>query len=129
GQHEELERRAVELADELQELQKELQPVEQELELAEERRMDLLAERQAVEQRLTVLRAAERAALEAREARHVAAQRAADEVDRLNTEIDETAEHAAELSGEAAWDEQLRLGFEEAAEPHQNFDIEAARRR
>src|SRR5207253_10273306 len=35
----------------------------------------------------------------------------------------------AELSGDAAWAEQLRLGFDEALEPRETFDLDAARRR
>ena len=76
-----------------------------------------------------MLRAAERAAHEVREARHVAAQRATDEVERLNTEIAETAEMEAETYGGAAWAEQLRLRFDGLAEPLEAFDLEAARRR
>jgi chromosome segregation protein len=115
---------------ELERLQGELQPVEDELQSAEQRRADLLAERQVVEQQLAVLRAAERAAHEAREARHVAAQRAIDEVDRLNAEIEETAELEAELSGSAEWAEQLRLQFDTGMlEPQESFDLDAARRR
>jgi chromosome segregation protein len=76
-----------------------------------------------------VLRAAERAAHEVREARHVAAQRAMDEVERLNSEIAETAEMEAETYGGAAWAEQLRLQFDASAEPLEAFDLEAARRR
>ena len=112
-------------------LMADLAPVEQELQSTEQRRLDLLAERQAIEQQLAVLRAAERAAHETREARHVAAQRAADEVERINTEIAETAELEAELSGDAIWAEQLRLELDEAgsAEPLDSFDLDAARRR
>ena len=57
------------------------------------------------------------------------AQRAADEVERLNTEINETAELEAEMTGGAAWAEQLRLQFDEFAEPQASFDLEAGRRR
>src|SRR5207302_629799 len=66
---------------------------------------------------------------EIREARHVAAQRATDEVERLNTEIAETAEMEAETYSGAAWAEQLRLRFDGLAEPLEAFDLEAARRR
>ena len=108
-----------------------LAPVEQELQSAEQRRIDLLAERQGIEQQLAVLRAAERAAHETREARHVAAQRAADDVERINTEIAETAELEAELSGDAVWAEQLRMELDEAspAQALDSFDVDAARRR
>jgi chromosome segregation protein len=50
-------------------------------------------------------------------------------VERLNTEIAETAELEAEASGSAAWAEQLRLQFDEQAQPLEAFDLEAARRR
>jgi chromosome segregation protein len=92
----------------------------------------MVAERQAVELRLAVVRAAERDAREARQARHVAAQRAADELERLNTEMDETAELEAEVAGGAEWAEQLRLQFGEAKlmrAAHEAFDLEVARRR
>lgn len=114
-----------------EELLADLFPVDQELQAAEQRRVDLLSERQGIEQQLAVLRAAERAAHETREARHVAAQRAADEVERINTEIAETAELEAELSGDAVWAEQLRLELDEAGseQPLESFDLDAARRR
>ena len=71
-----------------------------------------------------------RAAHETREARHVTAQRAADEVERINTEITETQELEAEMSGGAEWAEQLRLQLDEHAQPQKDaFDLEAARRR
>ena len=129
GQEAEITERESQLTRELDAMQAELTPVERELESAEARRVDLLAERQLTEQRLGVLRAAERAAHEVREARHVAAQRATDEVERLNTEIAETAEMEAETYGGAAWAEQLRLRFDGLAEPLEAFDLEAARRR
>jgi chromosome segregation protein len=119
----------VQLARDLEAMSRELAPIDEELRTAERRRADLVAERGTVEQRLAVLRAAERAAHESREARHVMAQRAADEVERLNTEINETAELEAEMTGGAAWAEQLRLQFDELAEPQASFDLEAARRR
>jgi chromosome segregation protein len=129
AQRAELDERENELSRELDDTRLGLQPVDTELQTAEQRRSDLLAERQSVEQRLAVLRSAERAAHEAREARHVAAQRAVDEVERINTEIAETAELEAEVSGDTAWAEQLRLEFDEAAQPREAFDLEAARRR
>jgi chromosome segregation protein len=128
----ELQTRAGELGAEMETLQRELQPIEAELETAQTLRAGQLAERQSVEQRLAVMRAAERAAHERREVRHVAAQRAADEVERLKTEISETAELEAELSGDALWAEQLRLQFlhdEVEAPAREAFDLEAARRR
>jgi chromosome segregation protein len=128
NQQVELVQRDEQLTRELDAMQAELSPVEDELRSTEERRVDLLGERQSTEQRLAVLRAAERSAHETREARHVAAQRAVDEVERLNTEIAETAELEAETSGSAAWAEQLRLQFDEQA-PLEAFDLEAARRR
>ena len=108
-----------------------LEPIDAELLSAEQGRADLLQERHALEQRLAVTRAAERTAHEAREARHVMAQRATDEVDRLRTEIAETAELEAELSGGADWAEQLRMHFEDVAGPEAQevFDLDAARRR
>ena len=128
-QQAELMQREEQLTRELHAMDLELRPVEDELQATEQRRADLLAERQAIEQRLAVLRAAERAAHETREARHVAAQRAADEVERLNTEIAETAGLEAEVSGSAAWAEQLRLQHDDQAQPVEAFDVEAARRR
>lgn len=131
-QRAELDSREAELGREMETLQQALEPIEADLRSAEEQRAELVTERQAVEQQLAVLRAAERSAHERREARHVAAQRAVDEVDRLKTEISETAELEAELSGDTLWAEQLRLQFleEEAASPGQeSFDLEAARRR
>jgi chromosome segregation protein len=132
GQSTELQAREADLIRELELAQRELEPIEAELRAAEGQRSDLLTERQVVEQRLAVLRAAERAAHETREARHVAAQRAVDEVERLKTEIAETAELEAELSGDTLWAEQLRLQFQQdsgEAAPREAFDLEAARRR
>jgi chromosome segregation protein len=127
----ELAQRELELSQELQSMRGELEPIEEELHSAEQRRTDLVTERLAHEQSLAVLRAAERGARELREARHVAAQRAADELERLNTEIDETAELEAEIAGGGAWAEQLRLRFGEAgfADAHDEFDLDVARRR
>jgi chromosome segregation protein len=119
----------VQLARDLEAMGRELAPIDEELRTAEQRRSDLVAQRGTIEQRLAVLRAAERAAHETREARHVMAQRAADEVERLNTEINETAELEAEMTGGATWAEQLRLQFDELAEPAAAFDMDAARRR
>jgi chromosome segregation protein len=130
-QQTEVEARENELSRDMDALEGEVQPLELELQTAEQRRSDLLSERQQVEQRLAVLRAAERAALETREARHVAAQRAVDEVERLKTELAETAELEAEASGgDIAWAEQLRLQLDEHHhEPQESFDMEATRRR
>jgi chromosome segregation protein len=131
----ELQARAAALRDEMQALERELEPIEAELQTAQTLRAEQLSERQSVEQRLAVLRAAERVAHERREVRHVAAQRAADEVERLKTEISETAELEAELSGDALWAEQLRLQFLQddtelaSASQREAFDLEAARRR
>jgi chromosome segregation protein len=127
----ELETRDADLTRDMEALQRELEPMEVDLRTAEAQRAELMAERQAVEQRLAVLRAAERAAHERREARHVAAQRAVDEVERLKTEISETAELEAELSGDTLWAEQLRLQFveDDPVIPQETFDLEAARRR
>jgi chromosome segregation protein len=77
------------------------------------------------------LRAAERGARETREARHVAAQRARDELERLNAEIDETAELESENAGGAAWAEQLRLrcGSDDLTDAREQVDLEAGRRR
>src|SRR6202035_5173675 len=70
-------------------------------------------------------------ARETRETRHVAAQRAGDELERLNAEIDETAELEGEIAGGRAWAEQLRLRFgsDDLAEALEPFDLDAARRR
>jgi chromosome segregation protein len=128
----ELAQREAELSQELQALVGELEPIDVELQSAEQRRSDLVGERQAVEQRLAVLRAAERGAHETREARHVVAQRAADELERLNAEIDETAELEADMPGGASsWAEQLRLQFADTEAPGaaDGFDLDAARRR
>jgi chromosome segregation protein len=125
----ELDQHAARLSEELTALQQQLEPLDGELQRAEQQRATLQSERQVIEQQLAVLRAAERAAHDVREARHVAAQRAADEVERLNTEINETAELEAEIGGGAAWAEQLRLQFEEAPTAEEAFDLEAARRR
>src|SRR5216683_2075070 len=78
-----------------------------------------------------MLWAAERGARETREARHVAAQRAGDELERLNAEIDETAELEDELAGGRAWAEQLRLRFgsDDPTVTVEEFDFESARRR
>jgi chromosome segregation protein len=129
AQQHELVGREAQLNDEQRRLMAELEPLDLELQSAEQRRTDLLLERQAVEQRLAVLRANERAAHETREARHVAAQRAADEVERLHTEIAETAELEAEMSGGGSWAEQLQMHFDEQALPVDAFDLDAARRR
>ncbi len=127
----ELAERETELTRELESILGEIEPLENELALAEQRRLELVAERQLIEQRLVVLRAAERSARESREARHVAAQRAGDELERLNAEIDETAELEGELAGGRAWAEQLRLrfGFDDASEDPERFDFDGARRR
>jgi chromosome segregation protein len=111
-------------------LRRELEPAETELQSAEGGRAALLAERQSVEQQVAVLRANERLAHERREAHHVTAQRALDDLERLKTEIDETAELESELSGDTVWAEQLRLDLEQAdTEPREAFDLESARRR
>jgi chromosome segregation protein len=126
----ELAARDAELSRDMDRLLGDLEPAEEELQSAEQRRAELLAERQSVDQQLAVLRAAERAAHDVREARHVAAQRAVDEVERLNTEIAETAELEAEVTGGGvAWAEQLRLQFDTEPEPQPGFDLDAARRR
>ena len=130
AQRTELQARESELAEDMQALQRELEPAEVELQSAEQRRTELLAERQSVEQRVAVLRAGERAAHERREARHVIAQRALDDLERLKTEIDETAELESELSGDTVWAEQLRLDLDNVdVEPREALDIDAARRR
>ncbi|MDQ6669295.1 MAG: AAA family ATPase [Chloroflexota bacterium] len=129
AQQAELAEREAQLTRELDSLRAELAPLEDELHSAEQRRAAVVNERQAVEQRLGVLRAADRAAHETREARHVVAQRTADEVERLNTEINETQELEAEMSGGAAWAEQLRLQLDEQSVPQEAFDLDAARRR
>jgi chromosome segregation protein len=131
AQQAELAQRERELTQDLLTMVGEIDPIDQELQSAEQRRTGLAGERLLVEQRLAVLRAAERAARETREARHVAAQRATDDLERLNTEIDETAELEAELAGGAAWAEQLRLQFaeNELAGAQEGFDLEGARRR
>ncbi len=128
-QQAELAERESQLTGELEALVAELAPLEEELRSADQRRAVIVGERQAVEQRLGVLRSADRAAHETREARHMVAQRAEDEVERLTTEINETQELEAEMSGGAAWAEQLRLQLDEHTEPHEPFDLEAARRR
>jgi chromosome segregation protein len=128
-QEAELAEREAQLEREIQGMQAELEPVDAELELADQRRAELVAERLVIEQQIAVLRAAERAAHETREARHVAAQRAVDDVERLRVEIAETAELQAETTGEAAWAEQLRLEFDGPAVAVEAFDLEAARRR
>jgi len=98
-QRAELAQREAQLMHELASLREGLAPLEDELQSAEQRRAALVGERQGVEQRLADLRAADRAAHEIREARHVTAQRATDEVERINTEISETQELDAETSG------------------------------
>ncbi|HEY2593971.1 MAG TPA: AAA family ATPase [Chloroflexota bacterium] len=129
-QQSELQTRDADLARDVEALGRELGPAEVELRSAEQRRAELLADRQSVEQRVAGLRAAERAAHERREAHHVTAQRALDDVERLETEINETAELESELSGDTLWAEQLRLDLEQGdAEPREAFDVEAARRR
>ncbi len=127
----ELAQRESELSSELEAILNEIEPIENELASTEQRRIDLVVERQVVEQRLVVLRAAERGARETREARHVAAQRAGDELERLNAEIDETAELEDELAGGRAWAEQLRLRFgsDDPTVTVEEFDFESARRR
>jgi chromosome segregation protein len=54
-----------------------------------------------------------------------------DELERLNAEIDETAELEGEIAGGGAWAEQLRLRFgsDDPTETVEQFDVEAARRR
>ena len=148
-QRAELAAREAQLVHELEALRAGLVPLEDELQSAEQRRAALIGERQAVEQRLADLRAVDRAAHETREARHVSAQRANDEVERINTEIAETQELEADVSGGAEWAEQLRLQLDEHTPPHETraprseaervfdpwseaergFDLDAARRR
>ncbi|MBV9577231.1 MAG: AAA family ATPase [Chloroflexi bacterium] len=129
-QQTDLQARESDLARDLEALQRELEPADLELQSAEQRRADLLGERQSAEQQVAVLRAAERAAQEQREARHVVAQRALDDLERLKTEIDETAELESELSGDVMWAEQLRLALDVGeVEPHEALDVDAARRR
>src|SRR5205085_6940854 len=92
-------------------------------------RQELLEERQAIEQQQAVLRAAERAGHESREQRHVLAQRVADEVERLNTEIAEAEELEGDVRDAVAWAEQLRLELGDQMPPPEVFDLDAARRR
>ncbi|MGI9145130.1 MAG: AAA family ATPase [Chloroflexota bacterium] len=129
AQQAELTHREAQLTLDLGTLQAELAPLEDELRSAEQHRAIMVGERQAVEHDLGVLRTAERVAHETREARHIVAQRAADEVERLNTEINEAQDLGAAMSGGAAWAEQLRLQLDTLAEPHEGVDLEAARRR
>ena len=100
-----------------------LAPVEEQLATAERKRVDLIAERRALEQQLAGLRDAERSAHATREEHHVRAQRAADDLERLEAEITETAE----LEGDAPWIEQLRLDFSDA--PVEAADLEPMHRR
>ena len=129
GQQAELAQRETGLVRDLEVMHSELMPLDAQLETAEERRVQLLSERQAVEQNQAILRAAERAAHETRETRHVLAQRAADEVERLNAEVAETQELEGDVSGSANWAEQLRLQLGEESQPEDVFDLDAARRR
>lgn len=124
-----LREREAALSVELGQAREALGPLDAQMQAADEERRTLQAERQALESQLAAVRAAERSAHEERERRHVAAQRATDEVERLNTEIAETIELEAELGGGVAWAEQLQLGFEDADTAREAFDLDAARRR
>ncbi|MBV9543327.1 MAG: AAA family ATPase, partial [Chloroflexi bacterium] len=125
-QIEELENRDRHLAGEIKSTLQQLAPIEEELAAAEQRRADVIARRRAIEADVGQLRVAERSAHAAREERHVIAQRAADDLERLHLEIAETAE----LEGDDAIAEQLRLELP-GAEPvdPEPFDVEAAHRR
>jgi chromosome segregation protein len=101
----ELAEREAKLVQDVQTTLSALAPVEEQLVTAERKRVDLIAERRALEQQLAGLRDAERLAHATREEHHVRAQRAADDLERLEAEITETAE----LEGDAPWIEQLRL--------------------
>lgn len=130
SQTEESAQREQQLVEEIQTTLLALAPMEEELSTAEVKRSDLLASRRAEEARLVDLRARERMAREEREDRHVHAQRAADDLERLDAEIAETAELESDAEGGPAWAEQLRLGLpDEPEEPHQAVDLEAMRRR
>jgi chromosome segregation protein len=129
AQQTELTQREAQLAGDLEAMQRELAPLDEQLASAEQRRLEIVGQRQALEQRQAALRAAERTAHEEREARHVVAQRAADELERLNTEINETQELEAEANAGGTWAEQLRLELGEQTPPPDAFDIDAARRR
>lgn len=124
-----LQEQDVSLSADLEQARLALEPLETESQEAESERVALQAERHGLEKRLAEMRASERAAHEERERRHVEAQRTADEVERLNTEIAETIELEAELGGGAAWAEQLQLGFDDADGARDAFDLEAARKR
>jgi chromosome segregation protein len=122
--------REAQLVEELQATLLELAPMEEQLSTAEARRVDLLAQLRSEEGRLTDRRAIERTVREDREGRHVHAQRAADELERLNAEIDETAELESETRGGAAWAEQLRLGLADTTiDAQPTIDLDALRRR
>ncbi|HEY3063812.1 MAG TPA: AAA family ATPase [Chloroflexota bacterium] len=126
-QADELAERERALIEEVQATLLELAPMEEQLSSAEQRRLELLAERRARELRLAELRGAARQAHERREELHVHAQRATDELERLRAEIDETVELESDLPGGAAWAAQLHLEGGEVPEP--SLDLEAMRRR
>jgi len=110
--------REAQLVVDVQSTLRELAPIEEELVAAEGKRAELLAERRSFELRLVDLREAERAAHAVREELHVRAQRAADELERLEAEIAETAE----LEG-------LQLDLLDAATAADTEDLEATHRR
>ncbi len=124
--------REAQLMTELQATLLELAPMEEEFAQAELRRAEVVSNRRGEEALLMERRGAERLAREDREESHVHAQRAADELERLNAEIAETAELESETTGGAEWAEQLRLGLlapDSAAPAEQAVDLDALRRR
>jgi chromosome segregation protein len=125
-QIDELANRERQLVAEMEATQQQLAPIDRELATAEHRRAEAIAQRRAVESGLAQLRSYERSARGAREERHVAAQRAADELERLHLEIAETAE----VENDNALVEQLRLELP-GTEPAEveAFDVESAHRR
>ena len=141
----ELRERETRLLNELETTLRELAPIEEQLAKDEHDRAELVRHRRSIEERLTGLRAEERAARETREARLVRRQRAKDDLERVDQEIVDAAELSGEEPGQAAWIEQLRQDdtslepsrrIDNATEPcgrpsgaTEPLDVDAARRR
>ena len=101
------------LGTELAALQRQLEPLDAELNAAAQARLDVVAERQAVEQRLAALRAAERAAHETARAapRRCPARRGRARA-AAAPRSPRPPSWTPRLAGGAAWAEQLRLQFD-----------------
>lgn len=122
------------LGQELREANAALEPLKAELAAADGARLALAAERRAAEQQGGERRSTERAVQELREAALVRAQRARDELERLEREVADTAEVDGGEGGGAAWARQLRLALDGRASEQRVLeepvlDLEGMRRR